>query len=237
MMLRFHAQTGGVTLTAQEPDNNVVRVAWQALAAVLGGAQSLHTNSKDEALALPSESAVKLALRTQQLIAHESGVTNTIDPLGGSFYVEDLTDRIESEAAQLIAEIDALGGMPRAIESGFVCGKIEQSGYEWCMQVERKERIVVGVNEYAEGGLPDMQLFEVGEEVRQRQIDKLNEVKARRDASAVERSLAALKTAAANESQNVMPLVLDAVRAYATIGEICGVLREVFGEYEEKCQM
>lgn len=237
MMLRFHAQTGGVTLTAQEPDNNVVRVAWQALAAVLGGAQSLHTNSKDEALALPSESSVKLALRTQQLIAHESGVTNTIDPLGGSFYVEDLTDRIEGEAAQLIAEIDQLGGMPRAIESGYVCGKIEQAGYEWCMQVERKERIVVGVNEYAEGGLPDMQLFEVGEEVRQRQIEKLNEVKARRDASAVERSLGALKTAAADESQNVMPFVLDAVRAYATIGEICGVLREVFGEYEEKCQM
>ncbi|HVW37346.1 MAG TPA: methylmalonyl-CoA mutase family protein, partial [Pirellulales bacterium] len=125
----------------------------------------------------------------------------------------------------------------RAIESGYVCGKIEQAGYEWCMQVERKERIVVGVNEYAEGGLPDMQLFEVGEEVRQRQIEKLNEVKARRDASAVERSLGALKTAAADESQNVMPFVLDAVRAYATIGEICGVLREVFGEYEEKCQM
>jgi methylmalonyl-CoA mutase N-terminal domain/subunit len=237
MMLRFHAQTGGVTLTAQEPDNNVVRVAWQAMAAVLGGTQSLHTNSKDEALALPSESSVKLALRTQQLIAHESGVTDTIDPLGGSFYVEELTDRIEAEAARLIAEIDKLGGMPRAIESGYACAKIEQAGYEWCMQVERKERIVVGVNEYVEGGAPEMQTFEVGEEVRQRQIDKLNEVKARRDASAVERSLEALKSAAADETQNVMPLVLDAVRAYATVGEICGVLREVFGEYEEKCQM
>ena len=237
MMLRFHAQTGGVTLTAQEPENNVVRVAWQALAAVLGGAQSLHTNSKDEALALPSEASVKLALRTQQLIAHESGVTSTVDPLGGSFYVEDLTDRIESEAARLIAEIDALGGMPRAIECGYVCGKIEHSGYEWCMQIERKERIVVGVNEFAEGGLPDIELFEVGEEVRQRQIEKLRAVRSRRDSQAVERSLAALKLAAADESQNVMPLVLDAVRAYATVGEICDVLREVFGEYEEKCQM
>ena len=236
-MLRFHTQTGGVTLTAQEPDNNVVRVAWQALAAVLGGTQSLHANSKDEALALPSEASVKLALRTQQLIAHESGVTSTIDPLGGSFYVEDLTDRIESEAERLIGEIDALGGMPAAIESGFVSAKIEQAGYEWCMQVERKERIVVGVNEFAAGGSPEMQLFEVGDEVRQRQIDKLNAVKARRDPQAVQRSLAVLRTAAADESQNVMPGVLDAVRAYATVGEICGVWRDVFGEYEQKCQI
>ncbi|HUY92528.1 MAG TPA: methylmalonyl-CoA mutase family protein [Pirellulales bacterium] len=237
MMLRFHTQTGGVTLTAQEPDNNVVRVAWQTLAAVLGGTQSLHANSKDEALALPSESSAKLALRTQQLIAYESGVTGTVDPLGGSFYVENLTDRIESEAARLIDEIDSLGGMPAAIESGYVSAKIEQAGYDWCMQVERKERIVVGVNEYAEGGSPDMPLFEVGEEVRQRQIDKLNAVKARRDPRAVKRSLAALKTAADDDSQNVLPSVLDAVRAYATVGEICDVLRQAFGEYEEKCRM
>ncbi len=233
MMLRFHTQTGGVTLTAQEPDNNVVRVTMQALAAVLGGTQSLHTNSRDEALALPTESSVKLALRTQQVIAHESGIPDTVDPLGGSYYVEQLTDQIEAAAEAIITEIDAMGGMVVAIENGHVSRQIEQAGYEWCMRVERKQRLVVGVNAFCDDETPDMQLFEVGEAARQREIDKLAEVKARRDSAAVERSLAALARAAADDSQNLMPPILEAVRAYASIGEICGKLREVFGEYKE----
>jgi methylmalonyl-CoA mutase N-terminal domain/subunit len=234
MMLRFHTQTGGVTLTAQQPDNNVVRVALQALAAVLGGTQSLHTNSRDEALSLPSEDSVKLALRTQQVIAHESGVASTIDPLGGSFYLEQLTDRIEAEAEALIAQIDKMGGMVAAIESGFVSRLIDEAGYEWCMQVERQDRIVVGVNAYAESEPEPLQipLFEIGDDVQRRAIESLNRVKARRDGPAVERALAALEEAAADPSRNLMPPILDAVRAYATIGEICGVLRQVFGEYQ-----
>ncbi len=233
MMLRFHTQTGGVTLTAQEPDNNVVRVTMQAMAAVLGGTQSLHTNSRDEALALPTESSVKLALRTQQVIAHESGIANTIDPLGGSFYVEQLTDQIESAAEALIQEIDAMGGMVAAIENGHVSKQIEEAGYEWCIEVDRKQRLVVGVNAYCDDEPPDMQLFEVGEAVRQREIDKLKQVKAHRDQAAVEHTLAALERAAIDESQNLMPPILDAVRVYASIGEICGTLRKVFGEYKE----
>ncbi len=236
MMLRFHTQTGGVTLTAQQPENNVVRVALQALAAVLGGTQSLHANGKEEAYALPTESSVKLALRTQQIIAHESGVTNTVDPMGGSFYVEELTDQIEREAAELIAEIDAMGGMAAAIESGYISRRIEHSAYEWSMQIERKARTVVGVNEYAEETAPELQLFEVAEDVRERQIKQLERVKASRDAGAVARALAAIKAAADDESQNVMPPILDAVRAYATVGEICDVLRGTFGEYEEQFQ-
>ena len=237
LMLRFHTQTGGVTLTAQQPDNNIVRVALQALAAVLGGTQSLHTNGRDEALALPTEDSVKLALRTQQVIAHESGVINTVNPLGGSFHVEQLTDRIEAEAEALIAEIDKLGGMVAAIESGHVSRLIDQAGYEWCMQIERKDRIVVGVNEYTDSEPPRIPLFSAGEDVRRLAIERLNQVKARRDGSALSRSLAALKLAAADESQNLMPPILDAVRAYATIGEICGVLREVFGEYQENMDL
>ncbi len=214
LMLRFHAQTGGVTLTAQQPDNNIVRVALQALAAVvLGGTQSLHTNGRDEALALPTEDSVKLALRTQQVIAHESGVINTVDPLGGSFHLEQLTDRIEAEAEALIAEIDKLGGMVAAIESGYVSRLIDQAGYEWCMQIERKDRIVVGVNEYTDAEPLRIPLFSVGEDVRQLAIERLNQVKARRDSAAVSRSLSALKQAAGDESQNLMPPILDAVRA------------------------
>jgi methylmalonyl-CoA mutase, N-terminal domain len=233
MMLRFHAQTSGVTLTAQQPENNVVRVALQALAAVLGGTQSLHTNSKDEALCLPAEESVKLALRTQEVIAHETGVANTVDPLGGSFFVEHLTDAIEAEALALIEQIDALGGMVAAIETGFVRRLIDQAADRWSEQIEHKERIVVGVNAYADDQPLTMQLFEVSEKVRQCEIDRLKQVKARRDQGTVNRSLDGLRRAAEDETANLMPPTLEAVRAYATIGEICQVLRDVFGEYQE----
>ena len=234
MMLRFHTQTGGVTLTAQQPDNNVVRVTLQALAAVLGGTQSLHTNSKDEALALPTEESVTLALRTQQVIAHESGIASTVDPLGGSFYVEHLTDTIEAEAEALITKIDEMGGMAAAIDNGFARRLIDLAAYEWSMQIERKERIVVGVNDHTDDKPPRMHLFEVGEEIRQREIDRLNQIKARRDQDAVNNALAALRQAAQDDTRNLMPPIMDAVRTYASIGEICGVLRDVFGEYEER---
>mgnify|MGYP006276591583 CR=1 FL=1 len=237
-MLRFHTQTGGVTLTAQQPDNNVVRVTLQALAAVLGGTQSLHTNSKDEALALPTEDSVRLALRTQQVIGYESGVTNTIDPLAGSYYVEKLTDEIEAEAAAIIARIDDLGGMVAAIESGHVAQAIERSAYEYGQSVERKERVVVGVNEFKTGeGDVHFELFEVPESVRERQMQKLADVKARRDGARVFETLATLRTAARDPKSNLMPPVLDCVHAYASIGEICGVLREEFGEYVEGSTM
>jgi len=237
MMLRFHTQTGGVTLTAQQPDNNVVRVTLQALAAVLGGTQSLHTNSRDEALALPTEESVTIALRTQQIIAHESGVTNTIDPLGGSFYLESLTSRIEEEAARYIKEIDQMGGIVRAIESGYVQREIEQSAYEYGRSVEDKRRVVVGVNEFTCQNEPEFELFEVPEEVRNRQIEKLNEVRRRRDGAEVAKALAVLREAAADPRINLMPPILNAVHAYASIGEICGVLREAFGEYQDSYSM
>jgi methylmalonyl-CoA mutase N-terminal domain/subunit len=237
MMLRFHTQTGGVTLTAQQPDNNVVRVALQALAAVLGGTQSLHTNSKDEALALPTQDAVTVALRTQQIIAHESGVAGSVDPLGGSFLVESLTDQIEAEAQAYIKEIDKLGGVVRAIESGYIQREIEQSSYEYGRSVEEKRRVIVGVNEFASAEEPAVELFEVPEEVRARQIAKLSDVKQRRDRAAVDAALAVLKEAAADPKANLMPPILVAVHAYATVGEICGVLRGAFGEYQESFSM
>ncbi|RPI27212.1 MAG: methylmalonyl-CoA mutase [Acidobacteria bacterium] len=233
MMLRFHTQTGGVTLTAQQPDNNVVRVAIQALAAVLGGTQSLHTNSKDEALALPTEDAVTVALRTQQIIAYESGVTNTIDPLAGSFFVESLTDQIEAAATAYIAEIDRMGGVVKAIESGYVQQEIERSAYEFGRSIEDKRRVIVGVNEFKSAADPDIELFEVPEEVRAHQIERLNEVRGRRDQKAVKEALDCLRQAAGDSKSNLMPPILAAVHAYASIGEICGVLRESFGEYEE----
>ncbi len=232
MMLRFHTQTGGVTLTAQQPDNNVVRVTLQALAAVLGGTQSLHTNSKDEALALPSREAVTLALRTQQIIAHESGVAHTADPLAGSFFLEELTDRIEGEAQAILEEIDRMGGMVAAIERGYVQNRIERSAYLYGKSVENKERIVVGVNEFATPGEEvEMDLFQVSPKVRERQVEKLRAVKKRRDPKAVARALEEVRAAAEGKA-NLMPPILEAVKAYATIGEICGVLREVFGEYQ-----
>jgi methylmalonyl-CoA mutase N-terminal domain/subunit len=231
-MLRFHTQTGGVTLTAQQPDNNIVRVALQALAAVLGGTQSLHTNSRDEALALPTEESVTIALRTQQIIAHESGVTSTVDPLGGSYFVEKLTDELEAEAIRYIEAIDALGGMVPAIEQGYVQREIEASSYAFGQSVERGERAVVGVNRFAGGKDADLALMRIDDSVAKRQTEKLAGIRRGRDAGRVTAALASV-TEAARGTANLMPAILEAVRCYASIGEICGALRNVFGEYQE----
>jgi methylmalonyl-CoA mutase N-terminal domain/subunit len=230
MKLRFHAQTGGSTLTAQQIDNNVVRVTLQALAAVLGGCQSLHTNSRDEALALPTEDAVRLALRTQQIIAHESGVTNTIDPLGGSYYVEYLTDEIENRVLELIKKIDDLGGAVRAIEQQFYQTQIAESAYKYQMAIERKEKIIVGVNEFVAGDEHTPPTLHIDEGVREKQIRKLREVKASRDQQRVRKSLEQLQ-AIARTDRNIIPHLLDTVESYATIGEISDALRSVWGEY------
>ena len=232
MMLRFHTQTGGVTLTAQQPDNNIVRVAVQTLAAVLGGTQSLHTNSKDEALALPTEESVLIALRTQQIVAHESGVTNTIDPLGGSYFVEQLTDQLEAEAERYIQTIDDMGGMVTAIEQGWVQKQIEESAYRYGRSIEDGERIVVGVNGYQLGQEPEIETFRVPRETASRQIENLTRTKAGRDRDKVDRALARIE-AAARGDENLMPPIIDAVRVCASNGEICRALQEVFGEYEE----
>ena len=242
-MLRFHTQTCGATLTAQQVDNNVVRVALQALAAVLGGTQSLHTNSRDEALALPTEEAVQLALRTQQIIAHESGVAHTVDPLAGSYYVEELTDAIEAEAETYIKKIDEMGGMVRAIEQHYPQSEIERSAYRYQQEIERGERIIVGVNRYAGEETVQPETLTIGEEATRRQIERLSETRAQRDSAAVSRALDALEEGARMDSrtsggaargdENLMPLILAAVQAYASVGEICDRLRAVFGEYEE----
>ena len=233
-MLRFHTQTGGSTLTAQQPENNIVRVTMQALSAVLGGTQSLHTNSMDEALALPSEKSVMIALRTQQIIAYESGVTNTVDPFAGSYVVESLTNEVEKKAFEYIQQIDEMGGMLTAIEKGYVQKHIQDSAYEFQRAVESKEAVVVGVNKFQiEEKNKDMKLLTVDASVGERQIRKLHELKLSRDNVAVSNALDAIRSAASNESQNLMPLIIDAVRFYATEGEICGVLRGVFGEYTE----
>jgi methylmalonyl-CoA mutase N-terminal domain/subunit len=232
LMLRFHTQTGGVTLTAQQPDNNIVRVTIQALAAVLGGTQSLHTNSKDEAMALPTEESVTVALRTQQLIAYESGVTNTVDPLAGSYYVEKLTDELEAEAEGIIKLIDDRGGMVAAIEQGFVQKQIEESAYRYGQSIDNGERVIVGVNKFTSDEPPTINLFEVPESTTQRQLDKLRGVRAARDVARVDAALAAVRQAAAG-SENLMPPILAAVRAYATVGEVCSTLAGVFGEFSE----
>ncbi|RIK80210.1 MAG: methylmalonyl-CoA mutase [Planctomycetota bacterium] len=232
LMLRFHTQTGGVTLTAQQPENNIVRVAIQALAAVLGGTQSLHTNSKDEALALPTEEAVTVALRTQQIIAYESGVTNTVDPLAGSFFVEKLTDELEAEAEALIKQIDERGGVVAAIEQGFIQKQIEQSAYRFGQSIDSGDRVIVGVNRFTSGDEPDIDLFEVPESTTQRQVEKLQRVRQSRDSKKVEAALANITQAAASDA-NLMPPIIDAVREYATVGEICRALAVVFGEYAE----
>jgi methylmalonyl-CoA mutase N-terminal domain/subunit len=231
-MLRFHTQTGGVTLTAQQPDNNVVRVTLQALAAVLGGTQSLHTNSKDEALALPTEESVTVALRTQQIIAYESGVTNTIDPLAGSFYVEKLTDELEAEAEAIIKKIDELGGMVAAIEKGFVQKQIEESAYRFGKSIDDNQRVIVGVNKFTSKTEPHVDLFEVPEATQKRQIDKLKATKAKRDPAKLKAALDAV-VVAAKGTDNLMPPILEAVRQYATVGEICTALEGVFGQYTE----
>lgn len=229
-MLRFHTQTGGSTLTAQQPDNNVVRVAIQALAAVLGGTQSLHTNSRDEALALPSEDSVRIALRTQQIIAHESGAAETVDPLAGSYYVESLTNRIEEETLGYLRRIDELGGAVKAIEQGYIQQEIQDAAYAYQMDVEKGERVVVGLNKFQVKEGPPKGLLRVDPSVGERQVQKLRELRAKRDGARVKAALAALEAAAKGDA-NLMPPILEAVRAYATLGEVCDVLRGVFGEY------
>ncbi|WP_123537271.1 acyl-CoA mutase large subunit family protein [Halosimplex salinum] len=235
--LKFHTQTAGSTLTAQQIENNVVRVAYQALAAVLGGTQSLHTNGKDEALSLPTEQSVRTALRTQQILAHESGAADTIDPLGGSYYVESLTDEVEAEAREILEAIDSRGGMRQAIESGWVQREIQDVAYERQEAIESGERIIVGVNEYTvEEDAQDADIEEVPEEQERNQIERLESVKAERDDEAVEAALAALHDAAEGD-ENLMPSLVDAVKTYATTGEICDVLRDVFGEYQPGAAM
>lgn len=230
MMLRFHTQTGGSTLTAQQPDNNIIRVTIQTLAAVLGGTQSLHTNSRDEALCLPTEDAVRIALRTQQIVAHESGVCDTVDPLAGSYYVESLTNEIEKKAMEYIEKIDALGGAVKAIEQGFIQKEIADSSYAYQKEIESGKRVVVGLNKFQIKEKPMEGLLRVDPSVGEEQIKKLKAMKASRDNVAVGTKLQALKDAAGTDA-NLMPFILDAVRVYATEGEICNVLREVFGEY------
>ncbi len=233
-MLRFHTQTGGSTLTAQQPENNIVRVTMQALAAVLGGTQSLHTNSMDEALALPSEKSVGIALKTQQIIAYESGVTNTVDPIAGSYVVESLTNEIEKKAFEYIGQIDDMGGMLTAIEKGYVQKHIQDAAYDYQRSVEAKESIVVGVNKFqVREDNREMNLLTVDASVGERQIAKLRKLKEARDNLAVKNALEDIRAAAADDSRNLMPLIINAVRSYATEGEICGVLRNVFGEYTE----
>ena len=228
--LKFHTQTGGSTLTAQQIENNVVRVGYQALAAVLGGTQSLHTNGKDEALSLPTEQSVRTALRTQQILAHESGVADTIDPLAGSYYVESLTDEVEAEARAIIDGIDDRGGMLRAVDAGYIQQEIQDVAFERQQEIEAGERIIVGVNEFEVDDDPEMDLESVDEEDEQRQIEQLAAVKADRDDDAVDEALDAVATAAAGDD-NVLPPVIEAVKAYATVEEICDVFREEFGEY------
>jgi len=232
MMLRFHTQTGGVTLTAQQPDNNVVRTALQALAAVLGGTQSLHTNSRDEALALPSDQSQQLALRTQQVIAFESGVADTVDPLGGAYYVEHLTDRVEAEAQAYIDRIDDIGGAMAAIEQGYPQREIQENAYRMQRELEAGRRVVVGVNKYVTEEPPLEGLLRVDPRVGQRQCERLRELRARRDGGRVRRLLGRIEEAARG-SDNLMPLFIEAVEAHATLGEICDALRGVWGEQKE----
>ena len=229
--LKFHTQTGGSTLTAQQIENNVVRVGYQALAAVLGGTQSLHTNGKDEALSLPTEQSVRTALRTQQILAHESGVADTIDPLAGSYYVESLTDEVEAEAREIIDDIDDRGGMLRAVDAGYVQQEIQDVAFDRQQEIEAGERIIVGVNEFEVDEEPEMDLESVDEENEQRQIEHLEAIKADRDDDAVADALDAVADAAAGDD-NVLPPVIEAVKTYATVQEICDVFREEFGEYQ-----
>lgn len=231
--LRFHTQTAGCTLTAQQPENNIVRTAFQALAGVLGGTQSLHTNSMDETLALPSEKAVKIALRTQQLIAYETGVINTVDPLGGSYFVEALTDKMEKEANEIFDEIDAYGGVIPAIEAGYFQKEIADAAYRYQKEVERKEKFIVGVNEFVEENEKiEIPILTISPEVQKQQIKRLAELKQSRNQKDVEESLKEIKQAAV-DGKNLMPVFLDAAKKYVTLGEMVGELKEVFGIYEE----
>jgi methylmalonyl-CoA mutase N-terminal domain/subunit len=233
MMLRFHTQTGGSTLTAQQPDNNIVRVAIQTLAAVLGGTQSLHTNSRDEALGLPTEESVRIALRTQQIIAHESGITNTVDPLAGSYFVENLTDKIEDEVWKYLNKIEDLGGMVHAIENGYVQKEIQDAAYRYQREIEKSDRIIVGVNKFTIRDEPPSDILKVDPTLRDVQIRKLTQIKNERNNVMVHNRLSELRNAAKDPDKNLMPFILDAVKEYASLGEICNVLREEFGEYQE----
>jgi methylmalonyl-CoA mutase N-terminal domain/subunit len=233
LQLRFHTQTAGVSLTVQQPLNNIVRVAIQALAGVLGGTQSLHTDAYDEALALPTDQAALIALRTQQIIAEETGVVNTVDPLGGSYFIEALTKKMEDGALDYFHKIDALGGMVEAVEKGFPQREIQESAYQYQKSVERGEQTIVGVNKYAMEDEPGkIDTLVIDETVRDRQVARLQRTKDRRDSGAVANALEQLKQAARN-GDNTMPATIEAVRAYATLGEICDALRDVYGLYEE----
>lgn len=232
MMLRFHTQTAGSTLTAQQVDNNIVRVTIQTLAAVLGGTQSLHTNSRDEALALPTEESVRIALRTQQIVAEESGITNTVDPLAGSYYVEAMTDLIEKEATEYIDKIDAMGGMADAIEAGFVQTEIQKSAYKYEMEIEENEKIIVGVNKYQMKESEHKDLLKIDIKVQEEQIKFLKKIRSERNNDEVMKKLGTLKKAAEG-TDNLVPLIIDAVKCYASIGEISNTMRTVFGEYKE----
>ena len=231
MMMRFHAQTAGSTLTAQQVDNNVVRVAMQALAAVLGGAQSLHTNSKDEALALPTENSALLALRTQQVIAHESDVTDTIDPLGGSYYVESLTHQIEMKALEYLGKIDDLGGAVAAIERGYMQREIQNAAFIYQREIETKNRIIVGVNEFTSGDVPPGDILKVNPAIEQKQRARIERIRAERDRELATKAIARVEQVA-RDGSNLMPPIIDAVRAYATLGEIADAMRRVFGEHK-----
>jgi methylmalonyl-CoA mutase N-terminal domain/subunit len=230
--LRFHTQTAGVSLTAQQPENNVARVAIQALAAILGGTQSLHTNSMDEALALPSALAARIALRTQQIIHHESGVANAVDPLGGSYLVESLTNEMEEETYQIFDKIEEFGGVVAAIEAGYFQQEIAQSAYRYQREIDTQKRVIVGVNEYRLDEPLTIPLLRMDPEGYERQVSRLNRLKRKRDNDEVQRRLDALRQAAEG-TDNLMPYILDAVLARATLGETCAVLRDVFGEYRE----
>ncbi|HEY1539999.1 MAG TPA: methylmalonyl-CoA mutase family protein [Solirubrobacteraceae bacterium] len=231
--MRFHTQTAGVSLTAQQPLNNVVRTAIEALAGVLGGTQSLHTNSYDEALALPTEQAAKIALRTQQIIAHETGVTNTIDPLGGAYFVEALTDRLEREAYDYFARIDELGGMVEAVKANFPQREIADAAFTLQCEYDSHERILVGVNDYVDAGDEEIPLLRIDPELERKQVGRLQAVRARRDATAVEHTLTVLRAGAAHDGHNLMPALLDCARAHASEGEIVAALQDVFGTYRE----
>jgi methylmalonyl-CoA mutase N-terminal domain/subunit len=232
VMLRFHVQTAGSSLTAQQPENNIVRVAIQALGAVLGGCQSLHTNALDEALALPTEDAALLALRTQQIVAHETGVTNTVDPVGGSYAIEKLTDEIESRAKDYIQKIDALGGMLRAIEIGYVQGEIQKAAYEYQRAIERREHIVVGVNQFVAEKEISVPTLRIDPEIERAQVERVRALRARRNSAQAAAAVAAVE-ARARTGENLLPAIAAAVEAFATVGEISDALRRVFGEYTE----
>jgi methylmalonyl-CoA mutase, N-terminal domain len=232
-LMRFHAQTAGVSLTAQQPEVNIVRTALEALAAVLGGCQSLHTNSFDEALALPTEHAVKLALRTQQVIAHETGVANTIDPLGGSYYLEDLTNRLEREAYDYFGRIRDLGGVVEAIKENFFQREIAEASFRFQSEVEAGDRVIVGVNRYEDPGEREIEILKIDEALEQKQVERVQALRARRDSEAVESALARLKRDASTADTNLMPAIIDASRAYVTMGEMCDSLRNVWGVWRE----